>query len=126
MSMTGHVFTIADAAEACNVSKKTLNRKIKTGDLSNAFKDSKGRWKIPIEDLIQAGYKINEYKNETRTNSTTAQVKTEPKADKIKELEDRLQVAETRAKIAEAKLEYADKLIRVLEAPKTKKRWFRS
>ena len=125
MSMTGHIFTIADAAEACNVSKKTLNRKIKTGDLSNAFKDSKGRWKIPIEDLIQAGYKVNEYKNET-ISETTDQVKTEPKTDKIKELEDRLQVAETRAKIAEAKLEYADKLIKVLEAPKPKKRWFRS
>lgn len=123
--MTGHIFTIADAAKACNVSKKTLNRKIKTGDLANAFKDSKGRWKIPIEDLTQVGYKVNEYKNET-INETTDQVKTEPKANKIKELEDRLQVAETRAKIAEAKLEYADKLIKVLEAPKTKKRWFRS
>lgn len=122
--MTGHIFTIADAAKACNVSKKTLNRKIKTGDLANAFKDSKGRWKIPIEDLIQVGYKVNEYKNESK--GTTEQVKTEPKADKIKELEDRLQVAETRAKIAEAKLEYADKLIKVLEAPKPKKRWFRS
>lgn len=123
--MTGHVFTIADAAKACNVSKKTLNRKIKAGELANAFKDSKGRWKIPIEDLAQAGYKVNEYKNET-ISETTDQVKTEPKADRIKELEDRLQVAETRAKIAEAKLEYADKLIKVLEAPKTKKRWFRS
>lgn len=122
--MTGHIFTIADAAKACNVSKKTLNRKIKAGELANAFKDSKGRWKIPIEDLAQAGYKVNEYKNEPK--GTTEQVKTEPKADKIKELEDRLQVAETRAKIAEAKLEYADKLIKVLEAPKPKKRWFRS
>lgn len=120
--MTGHIFTIADAAKACNVSKKTLNRKIKAGELANAFKDSKGRWKIPIEDLAQAGYKVNEYKNEPK--GTTEQVKTEP-LDKVKELEDRLREAERRYQVAEAKLEYADKLIKVLEAPKTKKRWFR-
>lgn len=121
--MTGHVFTIADAAKACNVSKKTLNRKIKAGELANAFKDSKGRWKIPLEDLVQAGYKVNEYKNETPQEALEP-VNTEP-LDKVKELEDRLREAERRYQVAEAKLEYADKLIKVLEAPKTKKRWFR-
>jgi hypothetical protein len=125
--MPGHVFTIADAAKACSVSKKTLNRKIKTGDLANAFKDDKGRWKIPLEDLLQAGYKVNDYKNESVTD-TTEQVQSEPKADKIKELEERLRAMELRATVAEARLEYADKLILVLEAPKkdaAKKRWFR-
>jgi excisionase family DNA binding protein len=123
-----HMFTIAEAATACGVSKRTIRRKIEKKDLENAFQDSKKRWKIPLEDLLAAGYKVNEAKNVDPQAKTPDQAKEEaPKDTRLEDLEKQLNAYRERCLIAEAKLEYADKLIKVLEAPKenSKRRWFK-
>lgn len=49
-------WTIVEAAELCGVSKSTVRRYRESGKFPNAFKDTGGAWKIPIEDLLAVGW----------------------------------------------------------------------
>lgn len=49
-------FSLADAVRVTGRSKSTLMRAVKAGKLPNAYKNSSGAWKLPVEDLIAAGY----------------------------------------------------------------------
>lgn len=49
-------FSLSEAVEVTGRSKSTLVRAVKAGKLPNAYKDLSGAWKLPVEDLIAAGY----------------------------------------------------------------------
>lgn len=48
---------IARVIEQFDVSRSTLRRSIEAQKLPNARKDETGRWAIPVDDLVNAGFK---------------------------------------------------------------------
>lgn len=50
-------FTIAQITEQFDVSRSTVRRGINNGRFPNATKDHHGRWLIPVDDVLNAGYK---------------------------------------------------------------------
>src|SRR5690625_4927868 len=50
-------FTIAQVVKQFEVSQSTLRRGITSGRFPNATKDHAGRWVIPVDDVLDAGYK---------------------------------------------------------------------
>lgn len=50
------LLSVAEAAAAFDVTKRTLQRRLAAGDLAGATKDPDGRWKIPIEALHAASF----------------------------------------------------------------------
>ena len=54
--MTRPSWTIAESAERCGVSRSTVRRYRESDKFPNAWKDSAGAWKIPLEDLLAVGW----------------------------------------------------------------------
>lgn len=50
-------FTIAQVVDQFEVSRSTLRRGITSERFPNAIKDHHGRWIIPVDDVLNAGYK---------------------------------------------------------------------
>lgn len=50
--------SLAAAARECNVSRPTIQRAIKSGKLPNCWQNEKGHWRIPVPDLLGAGFNI--------------------------------------------------------------------
>lgn len=50
---------LGESAERCGVSRSTVRRYREQGKFPNAFKDTSGAWKIPLEDLLAVGWKPN-------------------------------------------------------------------
>jgi hypothetical protein len=51
----GQTFTVTTAAEACQVSRKTITRRIDQLKDGGAYKDATGAWVIPLGALLHAG-----------------------------------------------------------------------
>lgn len=49
-------FTIAQVTERFDVSRSTLRRGLSDGRFPDARKDESGRWVIPVENVLQAGF----------------------------------------------------------------------
>ena len=54
--MARPTWTLREAEERCGVSRSTLKRRLAAGDFPNAYKTSQGQWRVPVTDLIAAGY----------------------------------------------------------------------
>ena len=54
------LFSIAEAAAACGVSKRTIRRRLDEGRFLNSYRkqDATGSWVIPLRDLYAAGLKV--------------------------------------------------------------------
>jgi len=48
-------FTVAQAADVCQVSRKTITRRYEQLKLGGAYKDRAGQWAIPVAALLHAG-----------------------------------------------------------------------
>lgn len=84
-------FSLSEAVEVTGRSKSTLVRAVKAGKLPNAYKDLSGAWKLPVEDLIAAGY--------PPTPPEAPQAVTEPSrgvSEHIRELEARIELLQTK------------------------------
>lgn len=46
---------LKQAATICGVSERTIRRKRQAGAFPNAVQDARGRWRIPVDDLYDAG-----------------------------------------------------------------------
>jgi hypothetical protein len=55
-------WTIARAAEECNVSRDTIKRRRAAGAFPNAYQDASKTWMIPITDLLAAGFQPTMHK----------------------------------------------------------------
>jgi hypothetical protein len=53
---TRQAWTLSDAAQRVGVSRSTLRRRREQGSFPNAYRDAAGQWRIPIEDLLAAGF----------------------------------------------------------------------
>lgn len=55
--MSRPAWPLTRIANEFDVSRSTVLRAVKTGKLPNAFKDSTGKWKVPLDDVLAAGWK---------------------------------------------------------------------
>lgn len=51
--------TISEAVQACEVSRATLKRRLGAGELPGAYKDEEGSWRIPVDVLLAAGFRLH-------------------------------------------------------------------
>lgn len=51
----GPVLTLGAAVKATGVSRSTMQRRLRAGDIPGAHRDTAGGWNIPISGLIAAG-----------------------------------------------------------------------
>jgi hypothetical protein len=51
--------SISDAARICGVKRRTIRRRLQTGEFEHAYKDDEGAWQIPVNDLLGAGLRPN-------------------------------------------------------------------
>ena len=112
---------LGESAERCGVSRSTVRRYREQGKFPNAFKDSSGAWKIPLEDLLAVGWKPN-----APAQSEPVSVPPEPDKsinDKVLELEQALMLERVKREAAEqanmqmkANLEDLRTAMRMIEA----------
>lgn len=112
---------LGEAAQRCGVSRSTVRRYREQGKFPNAFKDSSGAWKIPLEDLLAVGWKPN-----APAQPEPVSVPPEPNKsinDKVAELEHALTLERVRREAAEqanaqmkANLEDLRTAMRMIEA----------
>lgn len=55
MTNPGQTFTVTTAAKACQVSRKTITRRLDQLRDGGAYKDAAGAWVIPLGALLHAG-----------------------------------------------------------------------
>jgi len=55
VSHPGQTFTVSQAAEVCQVSRKTITRRYEQLKEGGAYKDKVGQWAIPVAALLHAG-----------------------------------------------------------------------
>lgn len=53
--MHGPTVSLAEATDRCSVSRATIQRKLKAGEIVGATRTTSGGWSIPITGLIAAG-----------------------------------------------------------------------
>lgn len=112
---------LGEAAERCGVSRSTVRRYREQGKFPNAFKDTTGAWKIPLEDLLAVGWKPN-----APAQPEPVSVPPEPDKsinDKVLELEQALMLERVKREAAEqanmqmkANLEDLRTAMRMIEA----------
>src|SRR5699024_44584 len=120
-------WTLAEAAERCSISRSTIKRRLSAGELPNAYKTSSGQWRIPVTDLIAAGYdpgKVEWSDPEQPTPSATSEPQQGPSEARLRELEQELAQERLRRANAEqiaeerrARIEDLQMAMRLLEAP---------
>jgi hypothetical protein len=49
---------LSEAVERTTASRSTLRRHLENGRLPNAYKDSSGAWRFPVEDLLAVGVSL--------------------------------------------------------------------
>ncbi len=55
MTLTRPTFTVSQAADLCQVSRKSVTRRMSALQAHGAAKDSLGQWVIPVEALLAVG-----------------------------------------------------------------------
>lgn len=125
--MNRPAWTLAEAAERCSVSRSTLKRRLSAGEFPNAYKASSGQWRIPITDLIGAGYdpgKVEWSDPEQPTAAAATEPQQETSAARLREFEQELAQERLRRTNAEqiaeerrARIEDLQMAMRLLEAP---------
>ena len=68
--MNRPAFSRSQAADVTGASRSTIKRRHLAGDFPNAYKGTDGQWRIPIEDLIAAGYDVNRTVKDGSTTRT--------------------------------------------------------
>lgn len=91
---------LSEAVERTNASRSTLRRHLENGRLPNAFKDSSGAWRFPVEDLLAAGVSMLKSESVNQVSVLTEQPAEQPlsnHAQRIAELEQQLAVERERS-----------------------------
>ncbi|MBV6763060.1 hypothetical protein [Rhodococcus opacus] len=120
MTNPGQTFSVTTAAEACQVSRKTITRRIDQLRDGGAYKDSAGAWVIPLGALLHAG--LSPGRPASPDTVTRPQEDTQGQGDRwytpeeVAELRERAAEAETlrrRAEVAEALAAERERVIEV-------------
>lgn len=97
-------FTVAAAARATGVSRRSISRLLETGKLEGATKTTAGVWSIPTEALLAAGLTLHapEPPPNTAENTSNASNPALSAADEVTVLRAELNEWKHRAQLAEA------------------------
>lgn len=113
-----------EAARVCGVSQATLRRARRAGRLPGATQGDGGGWRIPVSDLIGAGFTVDRVGRDTPREGVRDTATTHPEGASQEIADLRLLLAESeRARaVAEAladergrEIERADRMLRLLE-----------
>lgn len=91
---------LSEAVERTNASRSTLRRHLENGRLPNAYKDSSGAWRFPVEDLLAAGVSLLKSESVNPVSVLSEQPAEQPlsnHAQRIAELEQQLAVERERS-----------------------------
>ena len=91
---------LSEAVERTNASRSTLRRHLENGRLPNAYKDTSGAWRFPIEDLLAAGVSMLKSESVNQVSVSAEQPTEQPlsnHAQRIAELEQQLAVERERS-----------------------------
>lgn len=66
-------WTISEAVERTGASRSTIRRYRDAEKFPNAYKDSAGVWRVPIEDLLASGLKLTDPAHDEHVNQSTEQ-----------------------------------------------------
>lgn len=126
MSHPVQTFTVAQAAEVCQVSRKTITRRYDQLKLGGAFKDKAGQWAIPVAALLHAGLTPGRPAAPDTVSSTQAStlgqqdtatgLRVAELEAKVTEYRHRAEVAEQLAAERSARVEDLRQALRMLEA----------
>ena len=126
MSRPVQTFTVAQAAEVCQVSRKTITRRYDQLKLGGAYKDKAGQWAIPVAALLHAGLTPGRPAAPDTVPSTQASalgqqdtatgLRVAELEAKVTEYRHRAEVAEQLAAERSARVEDLRQALRMLEA----------
>lgn len=91
---TRPAWTLTEAAERTGVSRSSMRRYREAGRFPNAFKDSTGAWRFPLEDLLAIGLRPVDPAHAEQVSMPTEQ----GQPGRLAELE--LEVVELRSRLA--------------------------
>jgi len=111
-------WTARQAARYCSVSKSTILRALNSGKLPNAKREN-GAWKIPIDDLLAAGFRPDRIGGpqvgQDRSVDRSAATEGGPQVDQeLIDLREQLREEQTRRQLAEQALEHAQERAKML------------
>jgi DNA-binding transcriptional MerR regulator len=95
-------WTISEAVERTGASRSTIRRYREAGKFPDAYKDSSGVWRFPLEDLLAAGLKLIDPAHAEQLNQVSEQAVNAPPEQgsellsKVTELERALAVERAR------------------------------
>ncbi len=127
-------WTLTEAVERTGASRSTIRRYREAGKFPNAYKDTAGAWRFPLEDLLAVGLSPSEPARDRAQNkaseqpvSTSTEQASSASADQVSKLEQALRDERTRADNAErlaasylANVEDLRRALRMLEAGTSK------
>ena len=123
-------WTLTEAVERTGASRSTIRRYREAGKFPNAYKDTAGTWRFPLEDLLAVGLSPSEPARERAQSkpreqgqSTLTEQASTASAEQVSKLEQALILERTRAENAErlaasyqANVEDLRRALRMLEA----------
>jgi predicted DNA-binding transcriptional regulator AlpA len=123
-------WTLTEAVERTGASRSTIRRYREAGKFPNAYKDTAGTWRFPLEDLLAVGLSPSEPARERAQSkpseqplSTSTEQASTASAEQVNKLEQALILERTRAENAErlaasylANVEDLRRALRMLEA----------
>lgn len=104
------VLTLSEAVHACGVSRATLKRRLTAGELPGAYKDDEGSWRLPVDGLLAAGFRLHRPEPVHEPAPTQAH---DPGL--IEELRDRIARLNTELADARARAEERERALATLE-----------
>ena len=134
MTPTRPAWTLTEAVERTGASRSTLRRYREAGKFPNAYKDTVGAWRFPLEDLLAVGLSPSEPARERAQSKPSEQGQSTPteqastaSAEQVSKLEQALILERTRAENAErlaasylANVEDLRRALRMLESGTSK------
>lgn len=113
MADKGHLFSVKEAARACDVSPETIRRRLRDEAFEHAEKieiDGRETWQIPLGDLLANDFVPTSAGTEPLDDAVTASQEPTDRVDVVAasvvdDLETRLSAAEHRAELAEVQLD---------------------
>jgi hypothetical protein len=106
--MSRPAWTLTEAVERTGASRSTIRRYRDAGKFPNAYKDTAGAWRFPLEDLLAVGLSPSEPARERAQNKPSEQGQSIPteqanttSAEQVSKLEQALILERTRAENAE-------------------------
>lgn len=124
------LLTLSEAASATGKHRNTIRNALDSGAFPNAAKDASGAWRVPVTDLLAAGFHLHAPTPPQATESNTTQREV-VEADVVERL--RAEVAELRRRVEVAEALAAERAVTLerlfaalpamLPAQATPRRW---